>query len=104
MDVEWLLFTLLASDAKRAYSSTVQQPRGPAANGCRCGANVVYLIHYCPFWPLQGHAMGGRLNNHGICRVVETVARRIFGSVGVLTGPSRAIVQRLLSAPRDWLP
>ena len=26
LDVEWLLFTLLASDAKRAYSSTWQQP------------------------------------------------------------------------------
>jgi hypothetical protein len=45
LDAEWLLFTLLASDAKRACSSTLQQPGGPAANGCRCGANVVYLTH-----------------------------------------------------------
>ena len=103
MDVEWLWFTLLASDAKRAYSSTWQQPGGPAENGCKCEEYVVYLTHYFPFPPQQGHAMGGRLDNHGICRV-ETVPRKILGSVGVLTGPSRAIVARLLSAPPDWLP
>ncbi len=66
MDVQWLLFTLLASDAKRAFSSTWQQLGGPAENGCRCGANVLYLTHYFPFPPLQGHAMGGRLTNHKI--------------------------------------